>query len=100
MGSRQLSLYTIIVEFRGGTYCSQVDASDEYESVGKWLDKIENAAESIRYLGPGVLQELKKAYLDKDEKPVLLKGLKNVWYTLYTSKMGFLRIEIIKTEKT
>jgi len=71
-------LYTVICEFRGGTYCSQVEASDEVDAVRLWAEKLQldmPMARSSRFLAKAALRDLETF----DHKPVPLDGLQGVW---------------------
>jgi hypothetical protein len=93
------NLYTFHVDFRGGTYCSQVFAKDLNESLSKWIERIKIEKNEIKYLGDKIIKQLEIEIKDPDYKPVLLNGLVNIWYTLYSTRKGFFRIHIIQTEK-
>ena len=90
--------FTFIVAFRGGTYCTQVQAENVNKSILQWLNKIEIEQDQIQYLGNKVLEELKTMAKDDDDKPVPLIGLKNVWYTHYTTRKGSFGINIVQTD--
>ncbi len=75
-----LHLFTIICEFRGGTYCSQVRAIDAGEAVRQWSARI--AAERPV---PGASGYLAKAAI-RDLPPVALEGLANAW--CFTASVG------------
>lgn len=92
-------LYTFHVDFRGGTYCTQVYAKDLDESLSKWLENLKIEKKGIKYLGDKIIVQLEKEIGESDNKPVLLDGLVNIWYTLYSTRKGFFRIHIIQTEK-
>jgi hypothetical protein len=89
------------MEFRGGTYTTQVQSSNLDTSIKDWIEKIKEEREQIDQMGLKTIDEIKRELLSKDsvEKPVLLNGLENVWYFTISTKQGFGRIHIIKTEK-
>lgn len=71
-------LYTVICEFRGGTYCSQMKARDEIDAVCRWAEKLRMDKPIPRvsgHLAKAVLQNLETI----DTKPVPLVGLQGVW---------------------
>ena len=93
----ELELYTYIFEFRGGTYSSQVYAENLNLSVEKWIEKITEEKNEIKYLGKNTIKDLKLQVDNNVDSPTKLKGLKNIWYFRLTSKQGVLSINIIKT---
>lgn len=92
-------LYTFHVAFRGGIYCTQVIAKNIDESLSKWIERIKNEKNEIRYLGDKIIEQLENEIKDPDYKPVLLTGLVNIWHTLYSTSKGNFWIHIIQTEQ-
>ena len=43
-------LFTIIAEFRGGTYCSQVYSEDVYSAQKEWIKCLERDKKEIKFL--------------------------------------------------
>ncbi|MCT4665447.1 MAG: hypothetical protein N4A45_09470 [Flavobacteriales bacterium] len=95
------SLFTFILEFRGGTYTTQVESINLHDSIDKWTVKIKEEQEQIYQIGTKTIEEIKEQIDSKesDKQPVLLNGLKNVWYFTISTKQGFGNVHIIKTEK-
>lgn len=89
--------FTFIAEFRGGTYCTQVEAETIEESIKLWILKIKEEIGEIKHLGDKTITALEMDLNDTDNKPVLLKGLKNIWYTIASTKKGVFQINIVKT---
>jgi hypothetical protein len=90
--------YTYIMEFRGGTYVSQVKADSLKDSILAWILEIEKVIDGIMYLGIKTVFEIKEMFSnDKIEEPSLLTGLKNVWYLGIYTRVGVLRINIVNT---
>ncbi len=90
--------YSYIVEFRGGTYCCQVEAEDFKASLQGWLTKINDEKSEIKYLGNKTLEEIANQMKDEDAQPVLLNGLKNIWYTSLSTSQGILYMYIVQTD--
>lgn len=86
-------MYTFIMEFREGTYVSQVHAASLTNAVIEWAKSL--AVDEIRYLGQTGKAEMIK--MSKEAEPVLLKGLANVWFESFAIKQGFARVNIVKT---
>lgn len=68
--------YTIVCEFRGGTYVSQVLADDLLGAIKAWTDYLQ-----IQRPIPRVSKHLAKAVIAEisGELPVALVGLTGVW---------------------
>ncbi len=93
-----MNTYTYVVEFRGGTYCSQIKAEDLYESLQGWVNEFGSKKNEIKYLGTKTINQLKAIIDANDDFPTELDGLKNIWYISLLTKSGFFRINIVKTE--
>jgi hypothetical protein len=80
MGSTAMadSRYTIICEFRGGTYASQVLAEDERHALDNWCALVraeKPIPRSSPYVAKAVLRDIEKFELE----PQPLDGLVGVW---------------------
>lgn len=98
MKNASLLNFTFIANFRGGTYCSQVQSTDVNQSIIEWITQISEEQNQIKYVGNKVIEELKRESSSEDNKFVSLNGLKNVWYTIYSTKLGSFHIHIIQTD--
>lgn len=70
------NLYTIVLEFRGGTYVSQVRAEVELEAVRCWAERFKAERpipRSTSYIAASVLRGL------EDYGLAPLDGLQGVW---------------------
>ena len=67
-------LFTIIAEFRGGTYCSQVYSEDVYSAQKEWIKCLERDKKEIKFLGDKIILELILMLNDEDYKFILAKG--------------------------
>jgi len=90
--------FSYIVEFRGGTYCSQVTSKDLKNSLQSWLAKINEQKAGIKFLENGALKEIEKIIADDDYRPIMLNGLKNIWFMHIPTTQGDLRLNIVKTD--
>ena len=91
-------LYTYVMEFKGGSYVSQVLADSVFESLYVWIEKLENDLDEIKYLGIKTIQEIKEMIQNGEiDEPILLKERMNVWYIGIYSKIGVISINIVKT---
>jgi hypothetical protein len=93
-------IFTYVVEFRGGTYCSQVLSKNVIDSLNKWIISFESQKAEIAFLGDKTISELKVIITESENKPVELTGLKNIWYMPIYTKVGCFSINIIQTEIT
>jgi hypothetical protein len=76
--------YTFILSFRGGTYISQIHSKNIEVALIDWAKAIN--INDIQYFGKASKIELIE--LMKDEQPILLKGLENVWCISGVLKVG------------
>jgi hypothetical protein len=75
-----MPLYTFLMEFRGGTYCSQVHAASPKRAPAVWARKLN--PEDVWGFGPSSRQQLEQDF--KVWGFVPLDGTKNVWcHTAY-----------------
>jgi hypothetical protein len=91
-------LYTVIMEYREGTYISQVDGDSVVEALQKWASALDPAG--IQGLG----QARKKDLIDDigsslahGLKAEPLQGLLNVWCTSALTSGGFMLINLVAT---
>jgi hypothetical protein len=68
--------YTIVCEFRGGTYVSQVSATDEHGAIDAWTSYL-----VCNQPIPRVSKHLAKAVAARisETAPIALDGLTGVW---------------------
>jgi hypothetical protein len=90
--------FSYIAEFKGGTYCSQVEAKDLRESLQYWLDKMEEQKAEIRHFDERTLNEIAIFIKDEDHQPVMLRGLKNIWFMHLPAVTGAIHVNIVKTD--
>jgi hypothetical protein len=88
-------LFTISLDFKGGTYLEQVLAADEREALSKWVRNLDTG--SIRGLGirskHRIIEELTSNFKN-GIFPTPIQGLQNVWHYHF---LGGLFIDIIDT---
>jgi hypothetical protein len=77
-----MALFTVILDYRGGTYVSQVEASGPRAALLAWAAALD--PRQVKFLGERRKQKLIRE-LELDEydlaEPVALDGLRNVWCT-------------------
>jgi hypothetical protein len=86
-------LYTFILEFRGGTYVSQVFEKNLREATIVWSQNLNKRG--IKHLGLKASYELRKLF--EEESPQLIDGLINVWCYSAILKSGSILINIVGT---
>jgi len=69
-------LFTIACEFRGGTYISQVRASDERDAVREWADLLRRQR-PIKKVSTYIARRMSDRF--DDDPPTALEGLSGVW---------------------
>jgi hypothetical protein len=75
-----------------------VTSKDLKNSLQSWLTKINEQKEEIKFLGDGTLKEIAAIIVDEDFQPVMLKGLKNIWFIHVPTLQGGLHVNIVKTD--
>jgi len=96
MEETKKELYTYILEFRGGTYITQVLSDSLDQSLFDWLVQIEKEIKEIKFLGLNTINQIREQLTNKEiNKPTLLTGLKNVWCLGISTKIGYLLVNIV-----
>jgi hypothetical protein len=83
--------FTFILEFRGGTYISQVYGNDLDQAKVAWLKDL--SISKVKYLGKKSLEELSSIVMD--DRFILLRGMDNVWCSSGSLKAGFYLVNVI-----
>ncbi len=85
-------LYTLVLDYRGGTYISQKFAESPQEAVAKWAVAI-----TERELSSWGLTKQDVIHLSKDS-PLPLENCSNVWCMSGSTKNGLMLLNIIATK--
>jgi hypothetical protein len=96
-----VGLYTIVFEFRGGSFISQFSATNEVEALNKWANNPDEEMLSGIGFGGKRLTWISKVCAeieDIDHKLVPLDGLKSVWHTLISINRSGGFMNIIETQ--
>jgi hypothetical protein len=85
------------MDYLGGIYVSQVEANNKEDAVKNWIinldvSQIDNLTEADKK------KQINEGFIG-DYKPVLLKGLINVWCIDMKTQKGFAIITFSKTER-
>src|SRR5260370_15177896 len=91
-------LYTVVLDYRGGTYISQVNAGSVAGALKIWADALDIGA--VARLGPqrkGELIDDIKMQLSSGQPPAPLDGLVNAWCASALTSGGLSLINIVGT---
>ena len=91
-----MPFYTFIMDYRGGTYVSQINASSIEAACVSWARNLEVSA--IYDFGSKSREKLIEQM--ESESPVLLDGLINAWCASALICKGMALINIVQTEKS
>lgn len=100
MPARPGSLFTIIMEYRGGTYIAQVAAAHPEFALKQWADQIEPIG--ISDFGEASKAELVDAideWLADSQRAVAITGARNVWYHSESIGGFLMSINVVATTK-
>ncbi len=88
-----MALFTISLDFKGGTYLPQAHARTPEMAARCWARDLD--VSGIHGLGPGSKQRLIE--LMDEDTAVAIKGLKNVWCLSASLRGGYALIHIFQT---
>jgi len=92
------ALFTVVVDFRGGSYVGQFNRETPKEALEAWaasLRKEKSVPGASGRLARAVEQNLAQA----DGLPVPLEGLANAWFASATVGGDMASIHIVRTER-
>ena len=89
-----MHLFTLFMDFRGGTYISQISALDIRSALKQWAEEINS--KKIAHFGETSKKELREKILLDTCVPV--KDVKNVWCSGAALKTGCVFVHIVRTE--
>jgi len=88
-----MSLYTMILDYAGGTYVSQSDAGSEGAALSAWVRRLRS-----EHIADGVSDEMADAFeAATDSDPTALNGMTGVWCATATARDGLALLNIIAT---
>lgn len=90
-----MEIYTFFMEFRGGTYISQIYAERLSDAVKLWGEKLET--NDIKHLGNSGKNELLSEL--KDIELTVIRTVKNVWFFCLSIRKGFITVNVVKTSQ-
>jgi len=89
-----MAFYTVIMEFAGGTYISQVTAASAKSACVKWAQSLD--VSQIQGLGLRGKESLIEQM--RDESPTVIAGLSNAWCTGALIRGSSALINLVQTE--
>jgi len=92
-----MPLFTISLEFRGGTYLDQVKAADERKALKVWAGALEtNGINGLSTNRKAKLVQVIDEQFKEGDYPCAISGLVNVWFH-HCNVGGPMFIDIVKT---
>lgn len=76
--AQPMALWTVIADFRGGTYISQLQSTSARAALLKWAKSLPQLPGS--FIGPRTRLKLLAAVRNEDERVVAIQETRNVWY--------------------
>jgi hypothetical protein len=89
-----MPFYTFLLDFKDGTYISQVDANTEKEACQKWAENLDVS----EIVGLGIKGKEILIIEMENEEIVPIKNLKNVWCVSALIRGKLALITFVKTE--
>ena len=95
---KTLNTYTLVLDYGGGTYISQVQSNSGHSAFTQWIKKELDL--NILKVKKTTAEEVLRKVRDMQETPTPIRGLVNVWCAalLLDDKLGI--VHIVKTRKT
>jgi hypothetical protein len=86
-------LYTILLEYAGGTYVAQVEATSPITALSAWISK-----RSDTELAPWGIKRTDLSEIVTSDSPIAIDGCVNVWCITGSAPKGLLLIDIVATD--
>ena len=94
------SLFTLLAEYDGGTFVSQVCAPDVCTALSIWIDEVAPSIATLNF-DRRILERLRREVDRKDAGPIVVTGLDNVWCGLSATIRGkLLLVNVVKTQSS
>ncbi len=90
-----MNLYTYLLEFKNGTYITQVSANTVQQSMLEWINLLKAEIDAIEYLNNQSISAIEQELAE--EQPILLKGKQSVWCFSFAIKQGHGLVNIVET---
>lgn len=89
----QRKLYTIVLDYKGGTYIAQVSGDSPAAALSNWLSEIRDQ-ELAEW---GITRGEIKAIMDTDD-PTPVSGCSGVWCVTGSTKKGLVLVNVVATD--
>jgi len=93
-----MDLFTIILDFYGGTYIEQIESDTPRMAAINWALKLET--KNIHGLGSSSKKKIITEIKNINNSPILVNDTTNTWCTSFSTRGKLGLINIIKTKKT
>lgn len=87
-----MHLYTIMLDYSGGTYVAQTRATGENAALRDWISSLRSDR-----LADAVSEEVAAAFEETDASLVPLDGLTGVWCGSASAIQGLALVNVIRT---
>jgi hypothetical protein len=87
-----MHLYTLVLDYAGGTFVSQVRALNEQDALVRWMGML-SAHETVGLMSAEVVA----AFRNVNEQPVALEGLTSAWCASGSAQGGLALVNIVRT---
>ena len=88
-------LYTVVLDYRGGTYIGQASGDSVNAALSQWVSKLKH--EELTEWG---ITRDELADIAGSDEPVLLKGCINVWCLSGSTNSGLALLNVIATDQS
>jgi hypothetical protein len=90
-----MALFTMMLDYAGGTYISQVEAENEQEAFRTWLAKLRP-----EQIVDAVSDEVADAFRETEPNFVPLEGLDGAWCGSTSARGGLALLNFVRTSAT
>lgn len=87
-----MHIYTVVLDYAGGTFVSQCSASDADEALRRWLVQLQSEGSKS-----AIPEEVVQAFGRMPDLPVPLVGLSSAWCANASAPAGLATANIIQT---
>jgi hypothetical protein len=91
-----MALFTIIAEYRGGTYVGQHNAAAPKEALQTWAQQFPNIRGS--FIGSKLRAKLCAAVCNPDNELVPITGTENVWFWSSIDLPSYFAVHLVWTK--
>lgn len=93
-----MALFTIVLEFGGGTYVGQINGKTAQEALVKWATGLDSTAvDGLNTKDKDALMDELKADVNVGMSMAEVEGAKNVWCTTALVRGKFALFNVVKT---